>query len=400
MRAVLAPDTRGRVGSELPSRDRAIDRVRGAVMVLMVLDHARDFWNGFGVDPSDLDETTPILFLTRWVTHFCAPGFILLAGAAAHLYGRNRAPRDPAMFLFTRGLWLVLLEVTAVRFGWIPEPFYRFTLLQVFWAIGCSMVLLAPLVWLPRAVLVVAGVAMIATHNLLDGLALPSEAPWRFLAAVLHQRQRFEPLEGHVVMVGYPLIPWIGVMAAGFGLGALFERPPPERQRWLLTIGAALSVAFVVLRAINAYGDPEPWSAQPSVAMTVASFLNCEKYPPSLLYLLMTLGPILLALGWLDRARLPEPIAQPLEIFGRVPLFFYLAHVYLLRIPGIAVAYLRYGAAAFRPPPAGHAGSPDLPLVAAYVAWIVALALLYPACRWYAALKQRRGGEWWWLRYL
>lgn len=369
-------------------------------MVLMVLDHARDFYFGFGVDPTDLEETTPILFFTRWATHFCAPGFILLAGASAYLYGRKRTPRERAWFLLTRGLWLVVLEVTIVRFGWIPEPTYRFTMLQVIWAIGCSMVLLAPLSMLPARALVAFGAAMVVLHNALDPIEASSFGDARFFWAVLHERALFEPFEGHLVRVGYPLIPWVGVMALGFGLGELYTKEAAVRRRVTLWLGVAVTLAFVLVRAINVYGDPEPWSAQRDPLFTVLSFLNCEKYPPSLAYLLMTLGPILLALAALERWKVPELALRPLEIYGRVPLFFYVAHVYLLRWPGIGLAYARWGMDAFAPPPEGHAGAPEWPLWSAYLAWIVALAILLPVCRWYGAMKERRAKTSWWVSYV
>jgi uncharacterized membrane protein len=356
----------------------------------MVLDHARDFYHGFGA-ATDMSTTTPILFFTRWVTHFCAPGFVLLAGASAYLYGRKRTPRDRAWFLLTRGLWLVVLEVTVVRFGWIPDPTYRFTMLQVIWAIGCSMILLAPLSFLPPRALVAIGAAMVLLHNLLDPISPSSFGSAGFLWGVLHERAMFEPFEGHLLRVSYPLVPWVGVMALGFGLGELYTREVVPRRRVLFWLGLAVTLLFVVVRAINVYGDPEPWSVQRDVVFTVMSFLDCTKYPPSLAYLSMTLGPILLALAALDRWRAPEQLLAPLEVFGRVPLFFYVAHVYLLRFPGVAIAYARWGF----PELVSHAASPELPLWTAYVAWIVALAMLLPACRWYGAMKARRAGAWW-----
>ncbi len=382
-----------------PERSLAIDAVRGGVMVLMVLDHARDFFFGVRVDPTDLDSTTPVLFFTRWVTHFCAPGFVLLAGAAAYLYGEKRSAAERRRFLFTRGLWLVVLEVTVVRFGWVPEPFYRFTLLQVIWAIGWSMVILAPLSVLSPKVLVALGAAMVATHNVLDPIEARALGDLAFPWAVVNDRELFEPAPGHLVAVSYPLVPWVGVMALGFGLGALFARPAEERQRWLLGLGVTLTAAFPLVRALNVYGDPRPWSSHPDGVLTMLDFLDCEKYPPSLAFLLMTLGPILLALWAFDRFARREAIA-PLLVIGAVPLFFYVAHLYVLRFSSIAFAYARWGMSAFTMPPEGHAGSPEHPLWSAYLAWIATVLLLYPACRWYGDLKRRRAATWWWLRYL
>ncbi|MCC6873130.1 MAG: DUF1624 domain-containing protein [Sandaracinaceae bacterium] len=419
----------------------ALDRLRGIVMVLMVLDHARDFYFGVHVHPMDPAQTTPILAATRWVTHFCAPAFVLLAGASAYLYGRKRSARERAVFLVTRGLWLVVLEITVVKIGWAPEPFYYFTLLQVIWAIGWSMVLIAPLSMLPPRLLAALGAIMIASHNLLDSVRFDGS----FLWSVIHQRQVFEPLEGHFVSVGYPLVPWIGVMMLGFGAGELFAK---GRTRSFLWIGVALTVAFAIVRGLNGYGDPEPWSVQPHAWQTVVSFLDCEKYPPSLAYLLMTLGLIAIALYALDRhassgthsgeqseaqsgtqsgaqsgaqseaqstvqlgvrsgarsgTQSSTPagaLARALETIGRVPLFFYVAHLWLLRFTSLGFAFARWGMGAIRMPPEGHAGSPEWPLWATYLAWATTIAILYPACRWYAALKERRSAQWWWLRYL
>lgn len=386
--------------SSASERLAGIDRVRGLVMVLMVLDHARDFYVGFGLDPTDLATTTPFLFFTRWVTHFCAPGFVLLAGVSAFLQGQAKPGAALRQFLLTRGLWLVFLEITVVRFGWVPEPFYRFTMLQVIWVIGCSMVLLAPLTFLPARAVLALGVAGVALHGLLDPIdADAMDGPARFLWAVLHDPSTFEPADGHVVRVGYALIPWFSVMAVGYGLGEIWTTGDDKLRRTrLVALGTATIVAFVVVRAINQYGDPVPWAVQPSAIMTVVAFLNCEKYPPSLDYLLMTLGPILLLLAALERERVPAILARVLEVYGRVPLFFYVAHIYLLRPIGIACALGRFGWSAIDPEV--HDGTPEWPLYTAYIAWLAALVVLYPACRWFGDLKRRRSAELWWLRYL
>ena len=382
------------------ARLTGIDRVRGLVMVLMVLDHARDFYVGFGLDPTDLATTTPILFFTRWVTHFCAPGFVMLAGVSAFLQGQAKAGPELRRFLLSRGLWLVVLEVTVVRFGWVPEPFYRFTMLQVIWVIGWSMVLLAPLTFLPARGVLALGVAGVALHGLLDPIdADGMAAPWSFFWAVLHDPTGFEPAPGHFVRVGYALIPWLSVMAVGYGLGEIWTDGDAKRRRGrLLALGTAATLAFVVVRAVNHYGDPVPWTAEGSPVMTLIAFLNCEKYPPSLDYLLMTLGPILVLLSLLERERVPAIVARVLEVYGRVPLFFYVAHIYLLRPIGIACAIGRFGWSAIDPEV--HDGTPEWPLYSAYIAWLAALVILYPACVWFGDLKRRRAGELWWLRYL
>ena len=364
-------------------------------MVLMVLDHARDFFVGTGPDPTDLSTTTVPLFFTRWITHFCAPVFVLLAGVSAQLYARKRGLPSARRFLFTRGLWLVVLELTIVRFAWIPEPFYRFVLLQVIWALGWAMVVLAGLSYLPRRAVVAIGIAIVVGHNLLDGFDRGNfgqlEPAWN----VLHERALLK-LGTRRVFVSYPVLPWIGVAALGFGLGAWYERTAAERQRLLLWCGGGATLGFVALRALNVYGDPHPWTTQARGSVfSVLSFLNCEKYPPSLAYLLMTLGPALVALALLER--LPTRAWQPIVMFGRVPLFFYVTHLYLLRFSAAPLAWLRFGKSAFQPPP-GHAGSPEYPLWTAYAALAFALLLLYPACRWFAGKKAEAKSPW--LSYL
>jgi uncharacterized membrane protein len=349
----------------------SVDLLRGAVMVLMALDHTRDFFSNAGVEPTDLAHSWPALFLTRWVTHFCAPVFVLLAGAGAYLSHRPR--RDLQLFLVTRGLWLVLLEVTVVTFAWSFDPRFHFVALQVIWAIGWCMVGLAALVELPAAAVGAIGLVVIAAHNLTDGLA--AGWPW----AILHRAQVFEPFSGHRVRVAYPLLPWLGVIAAGYGLGAILDRP--DRRRLLLAVGAALTLAFVLLRALGGYGDPHHFDTR-----FVLDFLNCTKYPPSLEYLLMTLGPALLVLAALD-GRSGGPIA----IFGRVPLFYYVLHLYLIHASRMAVYLIQKWA--------GSEPSHGWGLPVVYAVWIAIVVALYFPCRWYAGFKARRR-DLAWLSYL
>ncbi|MES1183978.1 MAG: heparan-alpha-glucosaminide N-acetyltransferase domain-containing protein [Myxococcales bacterium] len=376
-------------------RTRSIDLLRGGVMVLMVLDHARDFFVGVGPGPTDLATTTVPLFLTRWVTHFCAPVFVLLAGVSAQLYAQKRGLPAARRFLLTRGLWLVLLELTIVRFAWIPDPFYHFVLLQVIWVLGWSMVVLAGLSYLPRSAVLVVGAVIVLGHNALDRFDRGNFGQLEPVWNLLHERAMLK-FSGRRVFVSYPVLPWLGVAALGFGLGSWYQKPPPERQRLLLRCGALATLGFVLLRAVNIYGDPQPWSTQArGSAFTVLSFLNCQKYPPSLAYLLMTLGPALIVLALLERV--PARSWQPIVTFGRVPLFFYVAHLYLLRFTAAPLAFARWGPSAFKPPP-GHAGSPGLPLWTAYLALVLAILLLYPACRWFARKKAESRSPW--LSYL
>ncbi len=380
-----------------PARTSSIDLLRGGVMVLMALDHARDFFFGFRPDPTDLATTSVVLFFTRWVTHFCAPVFVFLAGTSAFFYGRRHGASQTARFLLTRGAWLILLELTVVHFGWLPDPAYHLIVLQVIWAIGAAMIVLAGLSRLPLAIATAVGAVLVAGHNLLDFVDRRDLGWFRVPWKLLHEQTALNPAPDHQVFIVYPLLPWFGVIALGYAFGSLYEKPPDVRRRFTLRLGIVATLAFVVLRAINVYGDPAPWQAQPrGVVFTALSFLNCTKYPPSLLYVLMTVGPALLCLLALERVE-GSRVARPIEVFGRVPLLFYVAHVYLLRYTSAPIAFARFGADAFEPPP-GRAGSAGLPLFGAYAAWIIALFILFPLCRWFAAQKARRRE--WWLSYL
>jgi uncharacterized membrane protein len=389
------------------SRQRldAIDVVRGLVMVLMALDHTRDFFSDARFDPTDLSRTTSTLFLTRWVTHFCAPVFVFLAGTGAYLYGvRCQSRARLAWFLASRGLWLVILEFTLVYLGWSFRLDYQVLVGQVIWAIGGSMMILAGLALLPAGAVLALGIALVAGHGLLDGLAPEQIELWRGLWAVLF-RPGVVPLPLDVrAFVAYPLLPWLGVMCLGYGLGPLWRFDRPRRRRWLLGIGVAMCVAFVVLRAMNRHGDPRPWSPQPTALFSLWSFLNCSKYPPSLLFVLMTLGPALLALAWFDRTSPLGLWARPLVTFGRVPLFYYLLHLPLIHLAAIAVALASCGEAGFlfqhifftRPSEIPADYGFGLPVV--YLVWLGIVAALYPPCRWFAAIKRERPGGW--LSYL
>jgi uncharacterized membrane protein len=365
------------------------------VIVLMVLDHARDFFVGF-VRP-DFAAMTPELFFTRWVTHFCAPVFVLLAGVSAYLYGARHGTKLLSWFLLTRGLWLVILELTLVRFAWVPDPFYRLTLLQVIWVIGWAMVVLAALCRLPMSAIVALGAGIVAGHGVLDGIQSGDLGSLGWIWTLLHERGVLEPWLGHRFFVSYPLLPWIGVIALGYGFGSVFDAPAAERRRTTLRLGLVTTAAFVVLRLANVYGDPLPWSCDGGTLRAVLSFLNCEKYPPSLLFLLMTLGPALCLLAVLPDDPKRAGVER-LVTFGSVPLFFYVLHLHLLRWTSLPLAMARWGAAAFMPPPTGHAGSPELGLWSAYVAWALTCVILYRPCRWFAAAKARRKD--WWLSYL
>ena len=401
-----------------PSRRRldSIDLLRGIVMVIMMLDHTRDFVHNavFQFDPSDLSRTNVALFFTRWITHFCAPVFVFLAGTGAYLQlARGKTKGELSRFLITRGLWLIVLEVTVVRFGILFHPDYRFLgFLQVIWVIGISMIVLAGLIHLPKIAIAAFGLLMIALHNLMDttrvvgwggpGTPVPSLSAKIWI--LLHQ-----PFDGFpvldfpspVVFVVYPLIPWIGVMAAGYVFGVLYQWDGPRRRRALLILGSVAIVLFIIIRGINLYGDPSRWASQDSLVFTVLSFINTTKYPPSLLFLLMTLGPAILSLVIFETESSRGAIARFFITFGRVPLFFYLlqwftAHLISIGLHfafGKQVSHLFQSPITFSPPQ-----GTGFNLGVVYLAWIVGVLLLYPLCKWFAGLKQRRKS--WWLSYL
>jgi uncharacterized membrane protein len=384
-----------------PKRVRleSVDVVRGVIMILMALDHTRDFLAPPGVSPTNLATTTIPLFFTRWITHFCAPVFFLLTGTGAFLSLRKKSKRELSRFLFTRGLWLIFLEVVLFRCFVLQFNFdYHITFLDVLWALGWAMIVLSGLVYLPAPAVSAFGIVMIASHNLFDSVQ-SSNPIW----SILHSLNFILANPQHSVFVAYPLIPWVGVTAAGYGLGQIYNWDPGRRKAFLLRLGIALVAAFLVLRGINIYGDPFRWATQKSAAFTVLSFLNTTKYPPSLLFLLMTLGPVMIFI-WAVDTRTPQ-FLRPALVIGKVPMFYYLLHFLLIHLLAVAVCFACYGQVhwmfespgidqfPFTPPP-GWGFS--LPII--YLFWASVVLALYPLCRWFAALKQRRSD--FWLSYL
>jgi uncharacterized membrane protein len=376
-------------------RLEAVDIVRGVVMILMALDHTRDFFGNTGVNPTDPATTTIPLFFTRWITHFCAPTFFLLTGTGAFLARRRKSTRELSWFLFTRGLWLIFLELVVTRdLGWQFNFNYHVVALIVLWALGWSMITLSALIYLPPVAVGTIGLVMIASHNLLDSV------PWNnWFWSILHVPGVLVSSPRFSLFESYPLIPWIGVTAAGYSLGQAYSWPAEKRKAFLLRAGLAATSLFFVLRLVNVYGDPVPWSRQRSAAFTFLSFLNTTKYPPSLLYLLMTLGPAILLLWAIDGGT-PRWM-KPSLIFGRVPMFYYLLHIPLIHLLAIVVCYARYGQIHWMfesnnlgsfpitsPPGWGY----SLPVV--YFVWLVVVVTLYPVCRWFAGVRQRRSDPW------
>jgi uncharacterized membrane protein len=401
----LAVASRSLAPPEPTARQRldSVDVLRGVVMILMALDHVRDYFGVAGINPTNPATTTVPLFFTRWITHFCAPTFFLLTGTGAYLSQRRRGKTGLSRFLVTRGLWMIMLDVVILRcLGWQFNFDFRVTILIVLWALGWAMITLSVLVRWSPAVAGVFGAALIAGHNLLDGVRASAFGPAAPLWLILHQPGLLHGAP-HFVLVAYPLIPWIGVTAVGYALGQIFDWEATRRRAFLVRVGAALVVAFVLLRLLNVYGDPARWSAQRTGVFTALSFLNTTKYPPSLLFLLMTLGPALLFLRAVDGGA-PRWL-RPTIGFGRVPLFYFALHIVLIHLAALAVCWYRYGAVhwvfespsldmyPFHQPP----GWP-LSLAWVYAIWLGVVVALWPVCRWYAALKERRKD--WWLSYL
>ena len=377
-------------------RIASIDALRGLVVILMALDHVRDFFGPTPFRPLDLTQTTPAWFLTRYVTHVCAPIFVFLAGVSAGLYGQRVARPVLARFLVTRGVWLIFLECTFVSLSW-GALFGGVVFLQVIWVLGVSMIVLAGLVYLPRSAVAAIALVLIAGHNALDTWQAADFRNLGWLWSLLHGRG-FHSLGVGKVYVSYPVLPWIGVMAAGYAAAPWLQRDIAMRQRGLLLAGGGLLVLTVVLRAGNMYGDPQPWSAQVrGDVYSVFSFINFEKYPPSLLFLCVTLALGAWALALLSR--IPQARLQWLLVFGKVPMFFYLVHLPLIHIGAQIWAWERYGQ------PAGWAFSGARPpadyvpdLVWVYGMWAAYVIVMYAACRWYGDVKRRHPGGL--LRYL
>jgi uncharacterized membrane protein len=392
------------------SRLLSVDALRGTVMVLMALDHVRDFFHSAATSfsPTDLTKTSAVLFLTRWVTHFCLPMFVFTSGMGACFWWQrgNRTKGQLSRFLWTRGLWLIALELTVMQFAYD----FNFSstvmiLLLVLWIFGACMIAMALLIYLPLRTLAALSIAVLVLHNCLDPIPAARFGAFQWAWNLLHQPGVFIA-GGRPVLVSYTLVPWIAVMASGFCFGRVFTLDAASRQRISLGLGVALTAAFIVIRAVNRYGDPAPWSVQGSPVFTVLSFLNCTKYPASLDFLLMTLGPALMLLAFLDRRTLGA--SNPLVVFGRVPLFYFVLHFYAIHILVVLASLIRYGPVAwtfvFNPLPSMGGPQQLFPtgfgyrLWVVYAVWIVIVASLYPLCKWFANIKARPNA--WWLSYL
>ena len=374
------------------SRIQSIDILRGIVIVIMALDHVRDFVAITPFAPEDVSQTTPVWFFTRWITHFCAPTFVFLAGMSAFLYAQRVTKSELRNFLVTRGLWLIFIELTVVTFGitFQISSFY----LQVIWVIGLSMIILALLTYLPRIIMIIFTIVILAGHNLLDSTHI--DAVWWYF---LHEQNWFIPLGPTSAYLIYPLMPWPAVMVLGFLLAELFLKEPAVRQKQFLRIGVLTILGFVILRYTNIYGDMHPWSvSERGLMYTFLDFLNTSKYPPSLLFLMMTLGPSMLVLSQLEKWK--GKLAEIFLTFGRVPFFFYIIHFYLIHVGGVLITGLAYGdwrTIAFYDPktwPAAY--TPSVLLM--YTFWIGVIGIMYFLCKWFMEVKKKRTE--WWLKYL
>jgi uncharacterized membrane protein len=392
------------------SRLASLDALRGIVVVVMTLDHVRDFFHlgAMSFSPTDLLRTTPLLFFTRWITHFCLPVFTFAAGAGIFLWWRQgkHTRLQLSRFLLTRGLWFIFLELTVMQlaYDFNISPNYRLLLL-ILWIFGVCLLLMAALVHLPMAWLLGFSVIVIAGHNLLDRFEADRFGGLARFWDLLHQPDVFS-VGGKSVLAIYPILPWIAVMTAGFCFAQIFLWEPPLRRRVMRAIGSCSIIAFMALRELNLYGDPLPWAFQKSTVFTVLSFLNCTKYPASLDFLLMTLGPALLVLAYLDR----HPLApdNPLLILGRVPLSYFVLHFYLIHAFAVLAACLRYGPHAFSfifNPMPSLGGPRDLfpspfgySLWVTYLVWLLVVVSLYPLCKWFAGVKSTNRAPW--LSYL
>ena len=389
------------------NRIKSIDFLRGLVMILMALDHVRMYF-GYGTwyaEPTNLATTTPLLFFTRWITHFCAPVFVFLAGTSVFLRGERRATiKETAWYLFTRGIWLILVEVLIVNFAWTFDITYSFIILQVIWAIGISMVILSVLVFLPNWLVFAVGIALVFGHNLLDWITVQGTSAWDFIWYALHQPNSVFIDSTHLVSLVYPVLPWIGLMALGYVFGTFYKKdfPVVQRKRWLLTIGICATLLFIALRGFNLYGEPRHWHTQDSPMFSLISFLNTTKYPPSLHFLLMTMGPALILLSVVET--IGHQLARPVIVIGRVPFFFYIVHLYVIHT--LAMLMLVYQGRdgseyilSARGIASGSLSNFGLRLEAVYLVWILVILLLYPLCRWYQRYRENNPSKWW-LSYL
>lgn len=387
-------------------RIESIDVLRGVVMAIMALDHVRDYFHfgSFFIDPTAIETTTPMLFFTRFITHVCAPVFVFLAGTSAFLYGSTKTKSELFKFLFTRGIWLIFLEMVVNNFIWTFDVTYSLHVFQVIWAIGFSMVCLSFFIFLPKKVILILGILLVAGHNALDGIILQGQSLRDIVWYFLHQQNFIALNQTRFVLVHYPLIPWIGLMALGYLFGTFYQKDfdPSLRKKWLLILGFGSIVFFFILRGINVYGDLVPWSVYDTNTKTILSFFNVTKYPPSLLFLCITLGPSMLFLYAFETTK--NKISDFFLVFGRVPLFYYFLHMLVIHALAI-IGILIFGGNWRDMILTGESfmgaklATYGYPLFVVYVIWVGIVLLLHPICKIYMMYKANNKDKWW-LSYL
>ena len=387
-------------------RIESIDLLRGIVMIIMALDHVRDYfhYDAFLYDPTDLSQTTGFLFFTRFITHYCAPVFVFLAGISAYLYGIGKSKMELARYLLSRGIWLVLVELVFISLAQTFNPSYPRFNLQVIWAIGICMIVLSALIFLKRQWILAIAIMLIGGHNFLDNVHVTGNGTKAFLWSLLHKPHEF--VFGNLkVFVHYPVVPWIGIIAMGFYFGSLYNSlyNAEKRKKILLSVGVAVLILFSFLRAFNIYGDAAHWSIQKNFLFSLLSFINVTKYPPSLLYVFITLGPAMIFLGLAEKPL--NSFKEKIVLFGKVPFFYYIIHLFLIHLLAVIGAMLtgykwtdmilttRLSEA---PALKGYGFN----LLTVYGVWIAVILLLFPMCKWFASYKKKHQADKWWLSYL
>jgi uncharacterized membrane protein len=399
------------VGTASPSivkrkRIESIDLLRGIVMIIMALDHVRDYfhYDAFLYDPTDLSHTNIFLYFTRFITHYCAPVFVFLAGISAYLYGTKKSKKELAYYLFTRGMWLVFAELFIITLAWTFNPSYPIFNLQVIWAIGISMIVLSAMIFMSRTLILLTAMVLIAGHNFLDNIHVPGTGSAAFLWSFLHEPGDF--VFGHFdIFIRYPVVPWIGVIALGYYFGGLYDHSyaPAKRRQILSSIGFAVIALFLFLRIFNIYGDAAHWSPQKNVVLTLLSLLNVTKYPPSLLYILITLGPAVILLSHIEKPL--NAFTKKIAVFGRVPFFYYVLHLYLIHLLAvIGATLLGYNwtdmILSNRVNRVVALKGYGFNLSIVYIVWILLVLFLYPCCKWFDRYKRTHQPNKRWLTYL
>ena len=396
----------GSISIDRNRRLESIDFLRGIIMIIMALDHTRDYFHNdaFLYSPTDLEHTNALLFFTRWITHYCAPVFVFLAGMSAYLYGTRKTRKEQSFFLFTRGLWLVFIELFIVSLERTFNPLYSFFNLQVLFAIGVSMMVLSAAIYMNQRLILMMSILLIAGHNLLDNVDISGDSNLSFLWSLLHEPGQFT-FGRFTLNVHYPVLPWIGIMGMGYWLGRFYAPgyDPAKRKKIFNSVGLGAIALFIILRSGNWYGDAAHWTSQKNEMLSFLSFLNVSKYPPSLLYILIMLGPALLFLS-----RMEKPLngsVQKIIVFGRVPMFFYLAHIlliHLLALPGAVICGYRMSdmilTTRVNSSPELNGYGFDLAIV--YIIWIGVILILFPFCKWFDRYKRVHQATKKWLSYL